>query len=208
MSKKTNREFKEFRKIPSLRYLYEINGDGSILRNVKSKRRIKQRVEAHNSKTKYWKCRIPIGEHTTRLIHNLVAECWLGPKPEGYQTDHIDRNSLNNDYHNLRYVTKSEQMLNRNIPSDGMTKMLGNLAKKNNGVLLEITLMRDGKNMVFSTGRQAAKFLAKQYPEKSEKCFTDKFHHRRKRIFDYDIKYRPYYLNETTRHGNLEKGKE
>ena len=40
----------------------------------------------------------------------MVAECWLGEKPEGYEIDHIDRNSQNNDYRNLRYVTRSEQM--------------------------------------------------------------------------------------------------
>ena len=47
----------------------------------------------------------------------MVAECWLGEKPEGYEIDHIDRNSQNNDYRNLRYVTRSEQMKNRTFES-------------------------------------------------------------------------------------------
>ena len=115
MSKEANREFKKFKKIKSLQFKYEINGDGSILRNVKSKRRISQFKKSHNSKTEYWCVQINHGQNNIKkyFVHNLVAECWLGDKPEGYQTDHIDRNSLNNDYRNLRYVTKSEHMLNR-----------------------------------------------------------------------------------------------
>ena len=206
MSNKTNREFNEFRKIKSLKFLYEINGDGSVLRNVKSKRRIKQWKEAHNSKSEYWKCQINHGHNDIKkhFIHNLVAECWLGDKPEGYQTDHIDRNSLNNDYRNLRYVTKSEQMLNRTISPESMAKMLENLAKKNGGVIWETTLVKDGKSITFPTRRRAAKFLAEQYPNLKERTLLGKLQARRKHIFDYDVKYRKY-LNETTRHENLNR---
>ena len=125
----------------------------------------------------------------------------MGDKPEGYQTDHIDRNSLNNDYRNLRYVSKSEQMLNRDYEAF-LPTMLKNLAIKNKGILLEITLCKDGYKKVFPTSRRAAKYLAEYYGEASEKKFQDKLHHRRKHIFDFEVKYRPYYLNEETKHGN------
>ena len=46
-------------------------------------------------------------------MHRIVAECWLGDRPEGYEIDHIDRNTHNNKYTNLRYVTHSVQMKNR-----------------------------------------------------------------------------------------------
>ena len=63
------------------------------------------------------------GAKTIRVpIHKVVAECWLGDKPDGYEVDHIDRNSHNNHYSNLRYVTRSEQMKNRdhtNISKQG-----------------------------------------------------------------------------------------
>ena len=178
-----------FRKIPSLKYLFEINSDGTILRNVKSKKRVRQYKHSHNSKTKYWSVDLMSGR---KSIHNLVAECWLGPKPEGCQTDHIDKNSLNNDYRNLRYVTKSEQMLNRDY-SKFQDKLLKNLASRNGGKLEEVILKRNGEEQKFSSTVKAARFLTTIYPEKKEKSFKDKFYCRRSHIFDYDISYREYY---------------
>lgn len=111
----------EFRKIPSSDYLYEINEDGTIIRNVKSKkhRKIQYQVWSENSailKTNpqnlYHKPYIKF-KNKYRMIHQLVAECWLGPCPEGYTVDHIDRNPMNNHYTNLRYATIKDQAQNR-----------------------------------------------------------------------------------------------
>lgn len=136
-------------------------------------------------------------------MHRVVAECWHGPRPEGMQVDHIDRDSLNNHYKNLRYVTKSQQMLNRDY-STFMDSCLRNLALGNGGHTNPVRLTRDGERHEFATARKAAKFLALVYPHKDEKCFNDKFYHRRKHIFDYDVDY----LNAETGHGNHEMGKE
>lgn len=102
----------EFRKIKSLYFLYEISEDGRIFRNVKSKKIYKQ----YKTYRGYWCIDVSIkGERIYRTVHSLVAECWLGDKPEGYEIDHIDRNPDNNNYRNLRYVTHSENNLNRNM---------------------------------------------------------------------------------------------
>lgn len=104
----------EFRKIPSLQFLYEVNGNGTILRNVKSKKQLKIVLDFHHSPKGYWVTFVNIKGKTIRvMIHKVVAECWLGVCPDGLEVDHIDRNSRNNDYRNLRYVTHSEQMKNR-----------------------------------------------------------------------------------------------
>lgn len=49
-------------------------------------------------------------EGKTRTVHSLVAEAFLGPRPEGYDIDHIDGNKTNNTAENLRYVTHTENM--------------------------------------------------------------------------------------------------
>ena len=44
------------------------------------------------------------------FIHNLVAETFIGDKPQGKQTNHIDENKLNNHYSNLEYLTPKENI--------------------------------------------------------------------------------------------------
>lgn len=112
MSESLNLELddKQFRKIASLQYLYEVNASGRIVRNVKSKKRIAQR-KTHQG---YWIITVSIkGQRFDKTVHSLVAECWLGRKPDGYEIDHADKNKDNNHYKNLRYVTHSENNLNR-----------------------------------------------------------------------------------------------
>ncbi len=194
----------EFRKIPSLKFLYEVNCDGTKFRNARSKRCLKCYRQSHNSKTEYWVATVPIeGRNRKIFIHKVVAECWLGKKPEGYEVDHIDRNSLNNHWTNLRYVTRSQQMLNRDYVSMWDT-LMKNLAIGNKGHINPVRLSNGVETIEFPTARRAAKYLAKVYPHKKEKSFNDKFYMRRKRIFDYDVTY----LNAETGHGDQEMGKE
>ena len=105
---KTNREF---RKVPSLKFFYEISEDGRFLRNIKSKKYVKATLGPNG----YYYFHVSLkGEQHLRTAHSLVAECWLGPRPEGYEIDHIDRNKTNNDWRNLRYVTHKENVANSN----------------------------------------------------------------------------------------------
>lgn len=180
----------EFRKIPSLQFLYEVNSNGTIIRNVKSKRHLKIFKKSHNSKTEYWCTQVNIKKHVRKVfLHRVVAECWHGQRPEGMQVDHIDRNSLNNDYRNLRYVTKSEQMLNRDYDKF-IDKACANLAIGNSGILRHPVWLinADGEQLYFDSPRKAAQYLSEIYGKKA-KSFSNKFYHRRKHIFDFDVEY-------------------
>ena len=187
----------EFRKIPSLQFLYEVNSNGTIIRNVKSKRHLKLFKKSHNSNTQYWCTQVNIKKHIRKVfVHRVVAECWHGPRPEGMQVDHIDRNSLNNEWNNLRYVTKSEQMLNRDYDCF-VDKLLANLAVGNGGHVNPVTLVGNGKRLYFPTARRAAKYLAAEYG-RNEKTFNDRFYLRRSHIFDYDVIYGMQRLDTAT----------
>ena len=45
-------------------------------------------------------------KRTNYLVHILVAKCFIGERPQGLVIDHIDRNKLNNNVENLRYITQ------------------------------------------------------------------------------------------------------
>jgi hypothetical protein len=182
----------EFRKIKSLYFLYEVNENGTILRNIKSKKQLKIFLDTHHSKKGYYASFVNIKGKVIRvMMHKVVAECWLGDKPEGYEIDHIDRNSHNNHYSNLRYVTHSEQMKNRQL-SDRII----NQAKENclNHSLtyiakpVTITDCRTGKSMEFRSMTKASEYLAEIYG-KSPDHIRGKMKQRRSHIYDFDIDY-------------------
>ena len=50
------------------------------------------------------------GNVTTRKIHKLVAESFIGVCPTGYQVNHKDENKTNNRIENLEYVTAKQNI--------------------------------------------------------------------------------------------------
>lgn len=102
----------KYRKIPSLKFLYEITVDGKI-RNVKSKKHIK--VKTLNGYAVIGINNKNIKQHTFKL-HRLIAEVWVKnirhpniPISE-LVVNHKDFNKLNNHANNLEWVTQLENM--------------------------------------------------------------------------------------------------
>lgn len=50
------------------------------------------------------------GKLATKAVHRLVAEAFIGPRPDKHQINHIDCSKQNNSLPNLEYVTRSENM--------------------------------------------------------------------------------------------------
>lgn len=69
--------------------------------------------KGHVSNAGYWRVYVSGGAESGVSAAYLVAERALGPKPEGYSVDHWNRDRLDNRRANLRYVTRTEQMQNR-----------------------------------------------------------------------------------------------
>jgi len=46
-------------------------------------------------------------------IHTLVATHFIGERPIGLEIDHKDRNPLNNNLNNLRYISRTDNNKNR-----------------------------------------------------------------------------------------------
>jgi len=51
--------------------------------------------------------------HKDHLVHNVIALCYLGEKPEGYQTDHINSIKTDNRLENLQYITQQQNIQKR-----------------------------------------------------------------------------------------------
>lgn len=194
---KTNSNL-EFRKIKSLHFLYEVNENGTIFRNSKSKRQLKIKLDFHHSEKGYYATFVNIkGKCTRVMLHKVVAECWLGDKPDGFEIDHIDRNPHNNHYSNLRYVNHSDQMKNR-VLSDRVIEQ----AKKNCSEWVKylskpVKVVLGDVVEYFPSISEASRYLASYY-NKSFDHIRSKMKKRRSHIYDHDI----FYLNAETGHSN------
>lgn len=101
---------KEFRKIKSLKFLYEVNEDG-VLRNVKSKKV----VNGYTEKNGYQRVMIEnkcLGGVVRTSIHQLVAEAFVpNPDPARFtEVNHLDTNKQNNSASNLEWTDHSGNM--------------------------------------------------------------------------------------------------
>lgn len=193
----------EFRKIKSLKFLYEINENGTILRNVKSKKHIKIKLDKHHSKAGYYAAWICRDKKVQRLtIHKLVAECWLGDKPDGMEIDHIDRNTHNNHYSNLRYVSHSEQMKNRVLSEHVIEQAKANCRAYVEYISKPVMVRGRGEEITFPSMSECSRYMSEVYGMNAE-GIRHKLRKKRSHIFDYDI----YFLNAETGHaGSTEQG--
>ena len=189
----------EFRKIKSLQFLYEINENGTIIRNVKSKKQSKIKLDYHHSKKGYYTTFVCIKKKVYRvMIHKVVAECWIGDKPAGMEIDHIDRNSHNNDYRNLRYVNHSEQMKNRVMSDRIISIATNNITEARMRRQIKTKVSNNKEIYEFDSLMDTARFFRKYYNYSNGRWPEKHLQQRRKHIKDFDI----IYLNAETGHAN------
>lgn len=58
------------------------------------------------------------GERKRKSVHSLVLEAFIGERPPGHDIAHADANPSNNALENLRYATRSENMMDMVINGD------------------------------------------------------------------------------------------
>ena len=52
-------------------------------------------------------------KRVNHYVHNVIALCYLGEKPQGYQTDHINSIKTDNRLENLQYITPQQNTQKR-----------------------------------------------------------------------------------------------
>lgn len=110
----------EWRPIPGYEGVYEVSSTGGVRTIARPMQRRNGRPYPVRAQT-----RKPVpnryGYMTVRLCHNgvdtpheihaLVALAFIGPRPAGMDVRHLDGNKLNNTAANLRYGTRSENII-------------------------------------------------------------------------------------------------
>ena len=120
MSQDTSTQFEEWRDIPGYEGMYQVSNLGQ----VRSIGRTVTRSDGQVHRYKGNILRTPLnqrgyqvvnlcihGKCQIRTVHSLIAETFIGTRPEGMEVCHSDGNKTNNRVDNLRYGTSSENKL-------------------------------------------------------------------------------------------------
>ena len=86
---------------------YEVSDRGEV-RLVEGKRLLKQ-TALPTGYLRVW-VRMEDGRRRQRYVHHLVLESFVGPRPQGQQTLHLDDVPSNNRVANLRWGTAQENI--------------------------------------------------------------------------------------------------
>ena len=90
---------------------YEVSNFGNLRKKLKNGKYKEIKGSILNRGYRYFQTNRD-NKRTNYLVHHLVAKAFLGERPEGKVIDHIDRNPLNNNVDNLRWVTFQQNQLN------------------------------------------------------------------------------------------------
>lgn len=95
-----------WRPVAGLDGQYEVSDLGRVV-SLRNGGRLVRKL--HVDACGYLRITIKVGGRTiNRRVHGLVAEAFIGPRPDGLVVRHIDGDSLNNRPANLRYGTVAE----------------------------------------------------------------------------------------------------
>lgn len=103
--------------------------------------RLKDSVAGSSKSRNRWQLVI---DKKNLLAHRIIWEMFHGQIPEGYQIDHINRNSLDNNISNLRLVTQDTNTRNCKIRDDNSSGKCGVFYK-------ESTDKRNAKEYTYSS---------------------------------------------------------
>lgn len=134
----------EWRPVVGFEGIYEVSSCGRIRRVANGHGAVAGRMLSPNPNKKGYlrACLCRDGKAKQGRVHTLVAEAFIGPRPEGCEVDHIDGNRQNNHVSNLRWVTPKENIrasLARNGGRPGLRGIKNGQSKLNE---MQVRLVR------------------------------------------------------------------
>jgi hypothetical protein len=115
----------EWRDIPGYEGAYQVSNLGRVRslerrvrvvpHGIETTRRVPPRIlkpAPHGSKQNHsGHLAVVLGRGNTRDVHPLVLRAFVGPPPQGHECLHLDHNPSNNCLDNLKWGTRSENIL-------------------------------------------------------------------------------------------------
>ncbi len=99
----------EWRPVVGYEGYYEVSSDGQVASLVYRSGRAnipRRLLKAAMWRRGYLYVQLWVqGRAKNRTVHSLVAEAFIGPRPDGYDINHRDADRANNDRRNIEYVT-------------------------------------------------------------------------------------------------------
>lgn len=118
------------------------------------------------------------GRAEARLVHHLVLEAFVGPRPEGLQCRHLNGRHRDNRRENLRWGTPTENQLDR-IEHGTMPQVLREVCPMGHPLIegnLIPTLLRRGHRACLSCNRARAFARGRRIP--ITKALADEYYSR------------------------------
>lgn len=106
-------EFENWKPVVGYEGLYDVSDQGRVRRSpLTGSYNAGQLLHTSKVRSGYWRVRLSKGGIAiTYMVHGLVAAAFIGPRPEGYEVNHIDGDKANSKLSNLEIVTRSENRM-------------------------------------------------------------------------------------------------
>lgn len=108
-----------WRDVPGFEGKYQVSDQGRVrsvdhrvrlvVRGIETSRKSPGRL-LRPGRTRSGHVSVAIGKNNSRLVHQLVLEAFMGPRPDGYEVLHLNHLPWDNRLVNLKYGTRSENM--------------------------------------------------------------------------------------------------
>lgn len=100
-------EAEGWRDIPDYEGLYQVSNLGSVMRLAGSEKCLTNRLLKPKPNQRGY-CRVTLSRdmiYSTRYIHHLVMEAFVGPRPKSFEINHLNGIKSDNRLANLEYCT-------------------------------------------------------------------------------------------------------
>ena len=157
-----DREPEVWKPVPGFEKWYRVSSHGRVksVADLNNSRRKSRIMKIHAGYRDYPRVTFTKdGKAWYRHVHCLVAEMFIGPRPEGHHVHHIDGDKANNYYKNLVYLSAQQHLRceNRTLCPEEVTiiRLMCKLGYSQRYVCRVLGLHNNAAHSIITQGRYA-----------------------------------------------------